>query len=523
MDDRNRRRAEDASVPESLHYSGVDKTVLVANLLMAVFYFVAITFWFPVANRGLFIALIIGEIFHVWQVFSYIHTIWRGGSGSKTSFEPAFLPPVDVFITVAGEPENIVEETVAAARDMDYPNFNVHILNDGLVAKKDNWRGIETLAKRLGVNCITREIPGGAKAGNINNALKVTAAPFVAIFDADHVPHKDFLRKMMGYFYDPKVGFVQSPQYYKNRKINYVTGGAWEQQSLFFGPIMMGKNDWNAAYMCGTNMVIRKKAILGVGGMMEDNITEDMATALLMHARGWKSVYIPEVLAEGLAPEDFSSYYKQQSRWTRGSLDALFKYVFTMPGLSWGQRIQYLSSASFFLMGSITLMNALFPLIFLFTGQAPFSVTTMALAAVFLPYMFLTIYVIQLSSNFAFTFRALAFSLSSFWIHITSLFQVLFGRGNNFVVTSKKKVSGDFTKYVIPHLIYYVLAVIGIATGIIREGLNAAVIANMAWVFFNMAIFLPFIVAAMPAGEEETVVFPRARTRPAKAPPNPTF
>jgi hypothetical protein len=313
-----------------------------------------------------------------------------------------------VFITVAGEPVELVAETVAAAKRMDYPAFAIHILNDGYVAKKDNWRDIEALASRMDVHCITRTVAGGAKAGNINNALRLTTLPLIAIFDADHVPHRDFLRKTVGYFANERVGFVQTPQFYKNYGENFLTRSTWEQQELFFGPICKGKNRLNAATMCGTNMVISRKALNEVGGMCTDSIAEDFVTGLFMHARGWKSVYVPEVLAEGLATEDLLSYTKQQFRWARGALDVLFRYnPLRYRGLTWAQRIQYIASASFYVSGLVVLFDILLPLVFFYTGAVPVLAPGMLLAAVFLPYMFCTLYTIQRTSN---CFRLTAFT-----------------------------------------------------------------------------------------------------------------
>ena len=123
----------------------------------------------------------------------FLYTVWE--TEHTFAQDTTHQPLVDVFITVAGEPVELVEKTLAAARAMDYPDFEVYLLNDGFVANKDNWRDIEALASRYGVHCITRTVPGGAKAGNINNALNLSHNPLVAIFDADHVPHGSFLAK----------------------------------------------------------------------------------------------------------------------------------------------------------------------------------------------------------------------------------------------------------------------------------------------------------------------------------------
>src|SRR5207248_925389 len=176
-----------------------------------------------------------------------------------------------------------------------------------------------------------------------------------------------------------------------------------------------------------------------VGGM-DQSITEDFTTGMFLHEKGWKSVYMPEVLAEGLAPEDFLSYYKQQFRWARGGFDIIFKHnVLSRKGLNAKQKIQYFASISFYLSGAVLLMYSLLPLVFFFTGLIPFQTSTMLLALVFLPYIFLTLYVLTRSANSAFTFNSLAFSMCSFSIHIKALWFALIGRTSLFDITSKKK------------------------------------------------------------------------------------
>lgn len=477
---------------------------------MAIFYTYVLMFWFPIANSSIFDCLVATQLFFLWQSLSFTYTIWDMSYVAKKN--SAFTQPVDVFITVAGEPLDIVEKTLAAAHRMNYSNFKISLLNDGYVAKKKNWEDVTHLAKKYDVQCITRTIAGGAKAGNINNGLRETHNPFVVIFDADHIPHKDFLRKTMPYFFDDNVGFVQSPQYYENSEMNYVTGGSWEQQSLFFGPICKGKSRLNSSIMCGTNMVIRRKAIEEVGGMCDTNIAEDFVTGLFMHQKGWLSVYVPEILAEGLAPEDFLSYYKQQLRWARGSLEVLFKYnPFFMKGkLQLKQKIQYLASASYYISGIFIFINLCIPIIFLFTGIVPFYISTMSLAIVFLPYMFLVIYTLQLSTNFTYTFRALAFSISSWTIHLNALRGIISGKPAKFSITSKTALRGNFLYLVWPHIMYCAIAIAGIVVALAREGVTASVSTNTAWVLLNCSLFLPFIRAALPQKTEaaKTIISP---------------
>jgi cellulose synthase (UDP-forming) len=477
---------------------------LAINIVLSVAYFVCIALVFPAGNPVLFGFLVAGEVFHLWQVMGYVHSVWP--RHRLYQFSNRFRPKVAIFITVCGEPKEIVAETVIAAKAMKYPRFSIYILNDGLVAKRDNWKEAEEIAKTNGIKCITRKTPGGAKAGNINHAMSKTKEKFIVIFDADHVPKKRFLSAMMGYFVDDRVAFVQSPQYYKNHAQNVITGGAWEQQALFFGALGRGKDRSNTMFMCGTNMIMRRTALAEAGGMSEFSIAEDFLTSLLIHEKGWKSVYVPEVLAEGLAPEDFLSYYKQQHRWARGSLEVVFKYnPLFRRGLTWSQRLQYLASASFYLSGVVVFINAMLPIVFFYTGQSPLQISTMTLALIFIPYLFFVLYTVQMSSNFSYTFRALAFTLSSWPIHLKAVFQILTGRKSGFAVTSKRKLSGNYTYLAMPHITYIVLVAVGIIVAVYRSGLTAAVLTNTAWALIYIAVFLPFILAAASRNEAEAV------------------
>jgi|688.fasta_scaffold01223_39 cellulose synthase (UDP-forming) len=488
-----------------LQNTQASKLLLIGVALISVIYFIFITFFITPSNYWLYGILIVGEIFHLWQIITYIITVWN--TQSNNIYDKKFSPEVDVFITVAGEPIEIIKETAIAAKNMVYPKFNIYLLNDGYVAKKDNWQEVRKLAKDLGVNCITRRIPHGAKAGNINNALQKTKSKFFVVFDADHVPVKDFLKKTMGYFIDTKLGFVQTPQYYKNHSQNLVTEGSWRQQELFFGAICKGKNTTNSVFMCGTNMVLRREAIMEAGGMCETNIAEDFLTSLFVHSKGWKSIYVPEVLAEGLAPEDFMSYYKQQFRWARGSLEVIFKYnpLFNK-GLSLAQKLQYLASASYYLSGIIFLLNMIVPLIFLFTGSVPLVNSSMIIALVFIPYIYLVMYILQRSSNFTYSFKGLAFSMSSFMIHIQALIAVLTGQKNGFSITSKTAVSGNFIHLNWMHLTYIGIGLLGISYYIYFAGITVSLFANVSWIFLNIIIMIPFIRSSLPLKQKSIVI-----------------
>jgi cellulose synthase (UDP-forming) len=494
----------------SINSNPIPKLFLVLEIVISLLYLGCILFYLQKGDLVLFSLLAISEIFHVWLLITLIYTLWP--RKINRLFDASIVPIVDIYITVVNEPVEIVRQTVLACQNLNYKYKNIYILNDGFVCGYQGWEDVYNLAKELGVGCLTRKIAGGAKAGNINNALANTDGELIAVFDADHVPNPNFLDKIIPYFVDEAVGFVQSPQYYQNFLNNQVTLGSAEQQELFFGPIMTGKNSLNSAFMCGTNMVLRRSMLDQVGGLCETNIAEDFMTSLLVHQNGWKSIYVPEVLASGLAPEDFLSYSKQQFRWARGSMEILFWHnpIFSK-SLTLTQKLNYFISASYYLGGLVVIINLITPLTYLFFGLEPLQSSSMILPALFLPYIVFSVLILNMSTNSGYTFKALAFSNGSFWIFCKALFSVIFRQQNSFQVTSKQKLSGNFILLVWPHLLYFGLGIVAVIFGIYKSGVTPAVITNASWVIFNMATFYPFIAAALPELDWNLVKFLSSR------------
>ena len=219
---------------------------------------------------------------------------------------------VDVFVTTYNESPSLLGHTLRAAVQMDYPH-QTWLLDDG-----DNSE-MEALAKELGCRYLARKTKKDAKAGNLNNALGHSSADFIAVFDADHVPNKDFLNRTLGFFRDENVAFVQTPQDFYNldsyqhrrhKRLSYI----WTEQSLFFRIIQRGKDRWNAAFFCGSCAVLRVSVLKRIGGFAVETVTEDLHTSIRIHKLGYKSVYISESLAYGLAPDSIDTFLSQQ-RW----------------------------------------------------------------------------------------------------------------------------------------------------------------------------------------------------------------
>ncbi|HEX9093002.1 MAG TPA: glycosyltransferase [Coriobacteriia bacterium] len=441
-------------------------------------------------NLYLYWLLVLAEIFNIAQAAGFWYTIsvqrWTEPPAPDLSWN---AETVDVFVTVLGEPVDVVERTVAAAAAMRHPRTRVHVLDDG---HSEELRG---LAARYGAGYITRADLTGAKAGNLNHALSITNGALVAVFDADQVPHPDFLTSTIGAFADEKVAFVQTPQVYRNRDANRVAAGAHDQQGLFYGPIMRGKDGSHAVFSCGTNVVYRRSAIEAIGGLPEDSITEDLRASLLLLERGFTSVYVPKVLADGLGPLDVQSYFSQQLRWGRGGLEILFKRRPYSRRMSFGQALQYSLGFMYWFTGWAYLAYLVLPTAYLTAGLRPVQVPN-DYPVHFLPYALAALATIIYASDFHVRFDALWFTLASFPVHVHALFSTFFGRRARFVVTPK--LEGGVTLRPVRTLLAAIVVLTGAAAfGLVRFGAVPSAVNNVAWAAAHIVILLGFVRLAL--------------------------
>ena len=272
---------------------------------------------------------------------------------------------VAIFTTSApGEPYEMFVRTLAAARGIWYPHLT-YLLDD----TRDPRFG--ELAHTMGA--LHMELIGvpGAKAGKINEALKRTREDFILVLDPDHIPLPEFLDRVLGYFDDPQVGFVQVAQAYHNADESFVARAAAEETFSFYGPIMQGMHGTGTSVAIGANCTFRRTALDSIGGH-GIGLAEDLVTSIRLHARGWKSVYVPEVVSRGLVPADLGSFLKQQLKWSRGVHEVLFQeYPRAFRHLTAHQKISYFMIGSYYVVGLTSLIYIAIPLIYLWTGKQP--------------------------------------------------------------------------------------------------------------------------------------------------------
>ncbi len=238
-------------------------------------------------------------------------------------WKPAAPPRVAVLIATYNEELEVLERTIIGAKALKHPAKEIVILDDG----KRDW--LREYCARQNVRYLTRTGNAGAKAGNMNAAIRVlaqdeTQPDFIAVLDADFVPHRGFLSRSLALFVDPDIGLVQTPQHFFNPDpIQHNLGLSRsypDEQRLFFDHLQPARDAWGIAFCCGTSSVVRWSALQDVGGFPTDSITEDFMMTLVLRDAGWATAYLDEPLTEGLAPEGLKEYVTQRARWCLGMM-----------------------------------------------------------------------------------------------------------------------------------------------------------------------------------------------------------
>ena len=424
------------------------------------------------------------------------------------------FPAVDVFIPTYNEPVEIVRRTLIGALAIDYPNKQVHVLDDGRRPE------IQGMTEALGAAYITRPDNRHAKAGNMNHALGLTNGELVAVFDADHVPVRSFLRNTVGFFADAKVALVQTAQHFFNpdpyeRNLK-LSGRIPSEQHFFYHVIQCGNEFWNSAFFCGSCAVLRRSAIESIGGIKTETVTEDAHTAMELHARGFDSVYLRMPLAAGLATETFAAHVKQRMRWARGMAQILRRDCpLFKNGLSFPQRLNYFNAMLHFFFGIPRLILILAPLTFLYFGLHPMRADALAVMAYILPHVGLsTIANSIISRRFRHSFWAGVYEVSiapyTAWVTLLALLNPRLGKFNVTEKGANVNESRLDLQTSWPTILLLALSLAGLMVAFparllwfLYHGSDASeldsILLNSVWVTFNLIM----LVAASCVGIEQ--------------------
>jgi cellulose synthase (UDP-forming) len=403
---------------------------------------------------------------------------------------------VDIFTTFCtGEPYGMIVETLTAIQAITYPH-------QAYLCDEANDPYLKDVCKKLGVHHITRVHKVNAKAGNINNALKQSSGEICVILDPDHIPVPEFLDPIIPHFNDPEIGYVQIVQAYRNHNHGLIAKGAAQQTFQFYGPIMMTMNKYGTVQAIGANCTFRRAALASIGGHAA-GLAEDMHTAMQLHAAGWKSIYVPAVLARGLVPATLSAYYSQQLKWSRGVFELLVtSYPKLFKKLSWQQKIHYGVIPMHYLSGIIFLINFLIPVIALTFDVSPINIdlTKFIIAgfpltiAMILIRHFVQWWVME-DEERGFHVVGGLLTIGTWWIYLVGLFYTIIRKKVPYIPTPKDEYEENNWHLSIPNFLIIGISLIAIGYGLYTDWSPYTLIMS-CFALLNCFILLFTIVAS---------------------------
>jgi len=274
----------------------------------------------------------------------------------RRAFVPAHrrdrdLPFVSVHVPAYNEPPDMLIETLNALARLDYPHFEVLVI-DNNTRDEAVWRPVEAHCALLGERFRFQHVSplAGFKAGALNHALRATdaRAAIIAVIDSDYVVDPFWLRDMAPLFEDAHIAIVQAPQDYRDDGESLFKAMCSAEYRGFFYIGMITRNERNAIIQHGTMTMTRRSVLEAGGGWAEWCITEDAELGLRVFASGHASAYIPASYGKGLMPDTFTDYKKQRFRWAYGAMQILRAHAGRLFGgaparLSAGQRYHFLA------------------------------------------------------------------------------------------------------------------------------------------------------------------------------------
>jgi cellulose synthase (UDP-forming) len=517
--------------------SKVVMLLLIFTLLSLTLYFIVRLILFYKAgyvwqDKVIAFFLILAESFILFHSVGYFRNLIKVLSKGESAQEKLLLksgmqeyPLVAIIVSSFREPIAIVEDTLTCFYNLSYPNKRIYFLDDTRYDLKNHseeeqskYRSdVESMCKKIGVDLCRRKWRG-AKAGMINDFLhfingeapdgfeyynysdKPKSGPeeYIIIFDADQNPFPDFAEPLIQLMEDdPSLAFVQTPQYYTNFEHNRVARASGLQQVVFFEYICEGKGEQDAMFCCGTNVVFRTKALLDVGGLDESTVTEDFATSLDFHLRGWNSKYVSKVCAFGMGAEDLGGFFRQQFRWALGCVSNSRKIIRELirgprriPPSIW---FEYLLSGTYYYVGWAFFIMMLCPVLFLFFELPTFFAYPAFYFLFFLPYvtLSLSLFFWTLYKRNYYPFDILSgmiLIMCTFPVYMYASFLATLGIKGTFRVTPKGQSKSLPMIHLWPQIIMALVSLSALVWGLMRiyyeDTGSWGLLLNSFWCFF---------------------------------------
>ena len=481
------------------------KILIISNSIVSLVYImwrITTLSYYSVLSFILSVALLIAEIMGLMQFFTFQYLFMKKYQveiKTLNDFGNNDMPNVDILICTYNEGVNLLEKTIAAAKNITYPvgKMKIYVCDDG------RRNEVKALCKDYNVGYITRDSNEGAKAGNINNALTKTTGELFAVLDADMLPKKNFLERTIGYFIDENVAFVQTPQVYYNQDMYQynLKRKVPNEQDFFMRDIQDARASINAVLHVGTNAIFRKRCVLEIGGYPTSSITEDMAVGMLLQEKKFRTIFINEVLVLGLSASTFTDLVQQRDRWCRGNIQVIREYnPLFRKGLTIGQKIAYFDGVLYWFSSIQKMIYVISPLIYLLFAIIIINTTMDKLILYYVPFILGQLLIFSAISPKTRNIKWAHFYEIAMAPHITfSVIKEIFMLKIKFNVTPKEQTyeKAHFqARIVMPHIVLAALTILRWIIGTIYLKENKidleAYLINIFWSAYN---FIGIIIA----------------------------
>ncbi len=358
-----------------------------------------------------------------------------------------FAPTVNILIPTYNEPTFILRRTVIGCQALEYGAKQIYLLDDTRRPE------VQALAAELDCEYMTRPDNRHAKAGNLNHAISQIDGDLIVIFDADFIPTQNFLTRTVGFFQDPKVALIQTPQTFYNpdpiaRNLgleNILT----PDEEVFYRQIQPIRDGVGGVICAGTSFVVRRSALTETGCFFTESLSEDYFTGVRLAAKGYRVLYLNEKLSAGLAAENTAVQALQRTRWAQGTLQAFFVKAnpLTISGLNLLQRLAHLEGLLHWFTSPARVGLLFIPLAYAFLGVIPIRATGAEILYFFVPF-----YLVQITTFSWLNYRSRSAVLAdiyslvlAFPLAVTVVKVMLNPFGKGFKVTPKGGVSDRFS------------------------------------------------------------------------------
>ncbi len=409
-----------------------------------------------------------------------------------------------IVVSYNEDPETL-KYTIISIKDATGALGDVFLLDDSTHKEKVELN--KKFCEENNIKYLHRDNRRGYKAGALNDFLKLYGNNYdlIAVFDSDQRPVKSFFYDLIPFFNDPKIAFVQIPQAYTESNTRVAIGAAY-QQMPFNEVVMTGRDVTGSAFILGSGFIARISALMDVGYFDESAVTEDLATSIELHSKGYKSIYVnyPGIWY-GEPPKTVDAYIIQQGRWSLGTLQ-LFKKIIKA-NMDWRSFLDYFSGILYwFKEGPLTIFEIAAPVLFLIFKFFILKVNPWIFSIAYYPVFIFSLLM------FVYSMKKREYGPKGFFYHqfiellmmppvTLSFFAWIMRRRVPFKVTPKNG-KNKTSKWVALYIFLEIVLIISIISGILWYKstsllmLKYSIIINLTWaiyfLFLNTGTFFLF-------------------------------